>query len=353
MKKSFGKISDKAGLPPGSLVHVGQYSEDPIRFYWMDYDETGFKEREGNAITEKAQQPGEKNVHWLHLNGVHQPELIRQIGEQHEIHSLTLEDILNTEHRPKLDETDDGFFLIAKMPTLAEEGTISFESVNILLGDFGVATFVTGDQDPFIPIRSRIRNGTGKIRKRDHDYLVYTLLDSVVDCYLVVIEQLQDKILEFEEEVLYNAQPESLLQLQTLQRTILQLRQVVQPMRDMVAKLCRIDDQLINESTRKYFEDVLDHMNAVSANTDHFRELLTSILELHVSMMNTKMNQVVQLLTVFAAIFMPLTFLAGIYGMNFRYMPGLENQYGYFILLLLMVGLAISMIFFFRKRKWL
>ena len=207
--------------------------------------------------------------------------------------------------------------------------------------------------DPFVHIRSRIRNDAGKIRKRGSDYLVYALLDSVVDSYLVVIGQLQGEILEFEEEVLHDARPELLLKLQTLQRTVLQLRQVVQPMRDMVAKLCRIDDPLINESKKKYFEDVLDHMNAVSANTDHFRELLTSILELHVSMMNTKMNQVVQLLTVFAAIFLPLTFVAGIYGMNFRHMPELEHQYGYFIILLLMAGLAVSMVLFFRRKKWL
>lgn len=353
MTKKMGKISDKTGLPPGSLIHIGHFKEEPIHIFWMNYDESGCKEWEGTGLTEKTLPQGEKNIHWLHLNGVHQPEVIELIGEKHDIHSLLLEDILNTEHHPKLDETDDGLFLIAKKPSLTEEDGISFESVNIHLGDFGVATFVTSDRDPFEPVRSRIRNGNGKIRKRDHDYLVYALLDTVVDSYLIVIDQLQGRILEFEEEVLYNARPDSLLQFQTLQRTVLQLGQMVQPMRDVVAKLCRIDNQLINESTKKYFEDILDHMNAVSVNTHHFRELLSSILELHVSMMNTKMNQVVKLLTVFAAIFMPLTFLAGIYGMNFTYMPELEHPYGYFILLLLMAGVALTMVFFFRRRKWL
>lgn len=353
MKKHFDKISDKAGLPPGSLVHVGQPKEEPIQVSYMNYDETGWKELEWDEEIKNNPPPMQKGVHWLHLNGVHQPEVIEQIGRNLGIHCLTLEDILNTEHRPKLDENDAGFFLIAKRPVFTEEGDLSFETINILLGDFGVASFVSGDQDPFIPVRSRIKNGTGRIRKRAHDYLVYALLDSVVDSYLVIIDQLQGEIFEVEEEVLYDVRPESLLQLQTLLRTILHLRQVAQPMRDMVAKLCRIDTQLINESTKKYFEDTLDHMNAISANTDHFRELLTSILELHVSMMNTKMNQIVKLLTVFAAIFMPLTFIVGIYGMNFKNIPELEHQYGYYILLLLMTGTALLMVIFFKRKKWL
>lgn len=353
MTKSLEKISDKAWLPPGSLVHVGQVREHPTRAFIMDYDESGYEEWEGVVAVEKKLPTLEKEVRWIHLDGVHQPEVIKQIGETYSIHNLTLEDILNTEHRPKIDETDDGFFLIAKRPTLREEGTIIFTSVNIIFGDFGVISLADVDEDPFSHVRSRIRNASGKIRKRGGDYLVYTLLDTVIDSYLIVIDQLHDQILQLEEEALHNTRPESLVRLQSLQRIVLQLRQMVQPMRDMVAKLCRIDDQLIDDSTKKYFQDVLDHITAVSANTDHFRELLTSILELHVSMMNNRMNQIVKLLTVFAAIFMPLTFIVGIYGMNFKYMPELDYRYGYFFSLLFMAVLSILMVLFFRRKKWL
>ena len=350
MKESLGKISDKAWLPPGSLVHVGQAREREIRVFIMDYDEFGCEEWEGIAA-EKKLPTLEKEVRWTHFDGVHQPEAVRHIGETYGIHNLILEDILNTEHRPKLDETDDCIFLIAKIPILDKESAISFKSISILLGDFGVVSFV--DKDPFLHVRTRIRNAAGKIRKRGRDYLVYTLLDTVVDAYFIVIDQLQEEILQLEEEVLHDVPSVSLQRLQALQRTILQLRQVVQPMRDVVATLCRIDDPLIGESTRKYFEDILDHIIAISANTDHFRELLTSILELHVSMMNTRMNQIVKLLTLFAAIFMPLTFMAGIYGMNFKYIPELNYRYSYFFTLLLMAVIAVLMVFFFRRKKWL
>ena len=353
MKQSLEKISDKAWLPPGSLVHVGQVRSERIHAFTMDYDESGCDEWDG-VIEEERQLPDlERRIRWIHLDGVHQPESVRLIGEIHGIHALTLEDILNTEHRPKLDETDEGFFLIAKKPLLNQDGSISFETISIVLGDFGVVSFTSSDEDPFSPVRSRIRNGTGRIRKRGRDYLVYALVDTIIDSYYLVMDQLQDEILQLEEEALRNPRSESLLRLQHLQRYILQLRQVVRPMQDMVAALCRIEDPFIVESTRKYFEDVLDHIVAISANTDHFREMVTAIFEMHVSMMNTRMNQVVQLLTVFAAIFMPLTFMAGIYGMNFKYMPELDHRYGYFITLLLMVIVAITMVLFFRRKKWL
>lgn len=353
MKENLEKVSDKAGLPPGSLVHVGQVKDGPIHVFTMDYDESGCEEWESVAGMEKNLPVQGKKVRWVHLDGVYQPEAVRLIGEMHGIHALTLEDILNTEHRPKFDETDAGLFLVTKKPVLNGEGFISFESISILLGDFGVLSFASTDEDPFLPIRTRIRNGMGKVRKRGRDYLFYALLDAVIDSYFIVIDQLQEEILRFEEEALHNARSESLLRLQNLQRNLLHLRQVVRPMRDMVAALCRIDDPLVDDSTKKYFEDVLDHIVAISANTDHLTEKLSSLFDLYVSMMNNRMNQVVQLLTVFAAIFMPLTFMAGIYGMNFKYMPELDHRYGYFITLFLMIVVAVSLMIFFRWKKWL
>ncbi len=352
MKKTIEKISDKAWLPPGSLVYVGQVKNQPIRIVGMDYDESGCEEWEGVTVDEKLPTK-KKEVHWIHLDGVHQPEVVKSIGEIYGIHALTLEDILNTEHRPKLDETDECFFLIVKQPVFNEERALSFRSISILLGNFGVISFTDTDEDLFKSVRSRIRSANGRIRKQGPDYLLYSLLDTVIDSYLVVMDQIQEEILQLEEKVLHNAESDSLQQLQNLQRTVLQLQQVIRPSRDLTTALCRIDDPFINESTKKYFEDVLDHILAISANTDHFREMLSSILNLYISMMNTKMNQVVHLLTVFAAIFMPLTFIAGIYGMNFKYMPELDHPYGYFITLFLMLVVVISMILFFRQKKWL
>lgn len=352
MKKNIEKISEKAWLPPGSLVYVGQVKNQPIRIVGMDYDESGCEEWESVTVDEKLPSK-KKEVHWIHLDGVHQPEVVKSIGDIYGIHALTLEDILNTEHRPKLDETDECFFLIVKQPVFNEERSLSFRSISILLGDFGVLSFTDTDEDPFKSVRSRIHSATGRIRKKGPDYLIYALLDTVIDSYLVVMDKIQEEILLLEEKTLHNAESESLQHLQNLQRTILELQHVIRPTRDLMSALCRIDAPFINESTKKYFEDVLDHILAISANNDHFREMLSSILNLHISMMNTKMNQVVHLLTVFAAIFMPLTFIAGIYGMNFKYMPELDHPYAYFITLVLMLTIVISMIIFFRQKKWL
>ena len=352
MQKNLKKRSHKAGMPPGTLIHVGDVKEKAIHVSVMLYGEEGYSEWEGPATPDKELPAQGDKIRWVHLDGVHHPEVVRMIGELHGIHALTMEDILNTEHRPKLDETDEGLFLIVKMPTADSAGTITFTSVSILLGDFGVISFSDADEDPFAGVRERIRGGAGRIRKRGSDYLVYGLLDIVVDTYFIVIDQMQEEILLLEEE-LYLARSQSLLRLQNLQRNVLMLRHVAMPMRDTVAALCRIDDPLIREPTKKYFADALDHIIAVSASTDQFGELLTSMLELHLSMVNTKMNQVVKMLTVFAAIFMPLTFIAGLYGMNFTYMPELSFRYGYFIVLFVMLALAVSMVLFFWRRQWL
>ena len=350
---SKSKRSDKIGLPPGSLIHVGHVREEPIHIYTMAYDEANCLES-ADDISKGLKLPAqEKEVCWTHLDGVHLPEAVKKVGEIYGIHPLTLEDILNTEHHPKMDETDEGIFLVTKKPIINKNGSLSFTSISIILGNFGVISFSDDGEDPFQYVRQRIRSGSGKIRKRGKDYLLYALLDTVVDSYFVVLDQLQEAILRFEQDALSNNQSESFQNFQKLQHNVLQLNQVVKPMRDMVGKLCRIDDPVINESTKKYFEDILDHIVAVSANTEHFRELLTSVLELHISMENTKMNQIVKLLTVFAAIFMPLTFIAGLYGMNFRYMPELDWRYGYFIIVSVMGVIACSMMLFFRLKKWL
>lgn len=343
---------EKIGLCPGSLVYVGAKKTDKVRITVTRYNEIRCEEQ----IIENFDSWDPKSpdsLLWIHVSGLHQTEVIENIGISQRIHPLILEDILNTAQRPKLEEYDDCLFMAMKIFYCdAAEENILFEQFSLILLSDRVISFQEGEEDIFEPVRKRIRNPQSRIRKTGSDYLAYTLLDAVVDQYFRVAEILEDRIEAVEERLFADLSPEVIQDIHELKREILFLHKTVLPVRTFVGSLERIDSPLIRASTHVYIRDLYDHIIQISDTVETFREISTSLLDIYHSGLSNRMNEVMKVLTVIATIFIPLTFIAGIYGMNFRYMPELEWRWGYPLIWLIIILIAVFMLLYFRKKNW-
>lgn len=344
----------KAGLPPGTLVHVGERKTETVKITVIDYDESNFESKQITKVEECYPFKDKQTITWVNVDGIHDVEVIEKIGKNYGIHPLLLEDILNTEQRPKIEDFDDYLFLVLKMLSFSEEQKeIQTEQVSIVLGPNYVISFQEHEGDVFDPVRDRIRNAKGRIRKMGADYLAYALLDSVVDSYFVILEKIGDKIEGVEEDLISNPDEGTLQTIHFLKREMIFLRRSVWPLREVISGMSRKDSSLVRESTDIFLRDVYDHTIQVIDTIENFRDMVSGMLDIYLSSISNRMNEVMKILTIFAAIFIPLTFIAGIYGMNFSYMPELAWKWGYFAVLALMVGIGISMVFYFRKKHWL
>ncbi len=354
MSRFFKKRSNTAGLPPGTLVHVGERKAEKVKITIIDYDEAQFQEREAKTIEECFPFRDKPTVTWINIDGMHQVDIIEKIGNHFNLHPLILEDILNTGQRPKMEDFDDYVFVVLKMLYIDEkEGEIRAEQVSLILGTNVVISFQEREGDVFNPIRERIRNAKGRIRKMGADYLAYALLDAIVDGYFIILENFGEMIESMEEELVSKPVPRTLQIIHDLKREMIFLRKSVWPLREVVSGLERGESSLINESTKIYLRDVYDHTIQVIDSVETFRDMVSGMLDIYLSSVSNRMNEVMKVLTIFASIFIPLTFMAGIYGMNFEYMPELKWRLSYPILLLVMAVAGISMLGYFRKRGWL
>jgi magnesium transporter len=354
MPKIFKKRSEKGGLPPGTLAYVGEKKVEKVLITVFDYYSERYEEKELKSIEECFSYKESPNVTWINIDGIHQVEIMEKIGNHFGIHPLILEDILNTRQRPKMDDLEDYVYLVLKMLTYNEEDdVIDAEQTSIILGQKFVISFQEKEGDVFEPIRERIRKNKGRIRKRGADYLAYALLDSVIDNYFKILEKIGERIEFLEEELVENPSTKTLQEIYGLKREMIFLRKSTWPLREVISELGRGESSLIKESTGIYLRDVYDHTIQVIDTVETFRDMLSGILEVYLSSISNRMNEVMKVLTIIATIFIPLTFLAGVYGMNFRYMPELEWHQGYFAVLFLMVIVGIVMVIYFRKKKWL
>jgi len=345
---------EKAGLPPGTLVHVGEKRVGKVRIRVIDYDESHFEEREVKSIEDCLPFREKPNVTWINIDGVNQLDIIEKIGEHFNIHPLVLEDIVNTGQRPKMEDFVDYIFMTLKMLHYSdEEKETKAEQVSLILGSNYVISFQENEGDVFDPIRERIRADKGRIRKMGPDYLAYALMDAVVDNYFTILEKLGDRIEDFEEELVVNPTPETLQAIHHLKREMIFLRKSVWPLREVINRLERWESSLINKSISIYLRDVYDHTIQVIDAIETFRDVLSGMLDIYLSSVSNRMNEVMKVLTIIATIFIPLTLIAGIYGMNFRFMPELEMPLGYPIILLSMFFVGMLMVAYFRKKKWL
>jgi magnesium transporter len=353
MQRILKTFSQKAGLPPGSLVHVGDAQAGEVKIKGFRYTETEFEEfavPDNEALLRLKEKEG---VIWLQVDGVHQPEKISAIGEAFSLHALTQEDILNTGQRPKIEEFDDYLFLVGKILSFDEAATVVLEKhfCLVLLPQM-IISFHEAGANIFAALENRLQKSNGKIRKKSADYLAYALFDAIVDNYFLVLEKVGAQIEELEEEILTEPCRESLEWLHFLKRELTILRKSVWPLRDVINSMVRSDSDLVREDTVKYFMDIYDHTMQVIETVEAFRDVAASLYDMYLSAISNRMNEVMKVLTVIATIFIPLTFIVGIYGMNFHYMPELAWKWGYFVTMAIMAILGLGMAFYFKKKDW-
>ena len=354
MPRVITKRSKKAGLPPGTLIHIGEKKAEKVRIRILDYDESQFEEKEAKTVEECFPFKDTPTITWINIDGIHEVEIIEKIGKHFGFHPLLLEDILNTEQRPKMEDHEDYIFIVVKMLYYdEEEHEIEAEQVSIILGSNFVISFQEKEDDVFNFVRDRIRNGKGRIRKAGADFLAYALVDAIVDHYFVIMEKIGEEIEVMEEELVTNPSPETLQAIHNLKREMISLRKSVWPVREVISGLERAESPLIHESTCIYLRDVYDHTIQVMDSVETFRDMVSGMLDIYLSSVSNKMNEVMKVLTIIATIFIPLTFIAGIYGMNFQYMPELQSKWGYPLVWLVMIAVLSSMIVYFKRKRWL
>jgi magnesium transporter len=351
--KIMRRTSSKVGLPPGSIVHVGEQKIEKVKITLTEYDENNVDSCEINSIEEIEPYTDTPQVTWVNVCGLHETEFIKQIGEKFNIHPLVLEDILNTETRPKLEISDNYVFITIKMLAYNdEEKQIDSEQVSFILGKNFVFSFLEKSDGIFNPIRDRIANQVGRIRKQAPDYLFYTLIDIVVDQYYLLLERIEERIELLDDEVISNTDKSQIQKIYNLKNELLLTRRSVWPLREIFTQIIREEPELINENVEPYLRDLLDHTFQITETVEIQREITNGLMETYLSLMSNKMNEVMKVLTVIATIFIPLTFIVGIYGMNFKYMPELELPWAYFAVWGVMIAVVVIMILYFKRRNW-
>lgn len=350
MPKFYKKIKG-IGIPPGSLEAVADEQKTTIRLF--DYNTKTFQEKVLTTVEESFLLKDTPTVSWIDIDGrdVH---IIQEINTHFGVHPLVLEDIVNRGQRPKIEDYDTYLFFVLKMIHFdAKNNDIDSEQVGLVLGEHFVISFQEREGNIFEPIRVRIREGKGRIRKMGADYLAYALFDAIVDHYFLVLEQLGGEIDQLEEELLEKLEQDMPLRIHKLKSQMIYLRKHIWPLREVLSHFERGDSKLVKKETRIFLRDVYDHTIQINETIEALRETLSGLHDIYLSSISNRMNEIMKILTLFAAIFIPLTFIVGIYGMNFENMPELKMKYGYFILLTVMALLGLGMFFFFKKRKWL
>lgn len=347
------KRSKKSGLPPGALVHIGDKKMEKTRITLIDYDESQFQEKEVKTVEECFPFKDKPTVTWINIDGIHQIDIIEKIGQHFGVHPLILEDILNTDQRPKMEDFDTYIYVVLKLLKYIENSDeIISEQVSLIIGTNFVISFMECEEDIFNSVRERIRTAKGHIRKMGADYLAYSLADAIVDNYFVIMEKLGEKIEVMEEELVTNPTRETLKSFHNLQRELIFLRKSVWPLREVVNGLQRGESSLIHESTRIYLRDIYDHTIEVIDLIEGLRDTVSRMLDIYLSSISNKLNEIMKVLTIIATIFIPLTFIAGVYGMNFEYMPELKWRWGYPVIWIIMAAIGILMLNYFRTKKW-
>ncbi len=346
------RISKKTGMPPGTLVHIGEVVTDEVQLHQTLYD------KENYSIT-RIGEPGKlstgsrNQVMWLEVCGLHRVDLIENLGNRLDISPMILEDVLNTEHRPKIDIQEKHIFVTMKHFRIQDNLELCVEQISFVLGEGFLVSFRERPSPLFEEVRERISGGIGKIRQRGPDYLLYALVDVIVDHQYSIAESITDRLDDLEEAVYENPDRELIEKNQMIRKDISSVRKALLPLQDDISKLIREEPDLLDEATARYYTDIQDHIIQILDMLDTCREITNEIRERYLSYLSYRMNQVMKLLTVITTIFIPLSFIAGIYGMNFANMPELSWKYGYFGVLGAMMAIMITMLVYFRRKKWI
>ena len=347
------KRGKKVGAAPGTLVHIGDISNALTEIHYIRYDQDAIHEQEIADVQQCAHEINAQQTGWFNIDGLHNPEVVRSLGERFSIHPLVQEDILNTDHRPKIEVHDDYLYIVIKALSFNQTSQrLQAEQISLIVGDNYLLTFCEQPGTVFDGVRARIRSGR-KIRELGPDYLAYALIDAVVDNYFLLLEQLGDAIEDLEEELIQRPAANIVHRIHHFKREMLLLRKAVWPMREVLSSLSRDEGIITSSDIRLYLRDVYDHSIHIIDNMETLRELLAGMLDLYVSSSSQRLNETMKTLTLFASIFMPLTFIAGVYGMNFDYMPELHWRWGYPLIMLVMAGCGAGLLYYFRRQRWL
>ncbi len=354
LERFFPSRTAKSGLPPGSIVHLGEKPEKKPCLSFTQYSGTSLTESPDVSLGLCPTDAELRPVTWIHLDGLHNTDLITQLGTRYDFHSLVLEDIVNTGHRPKLEELEDYIYIVIKSIDYDEQSEEVVPSqVNILFNRSAVFSFQESGAEFFTGIKRRLRNDKGKIRKKAGDYLAYALLDTIVDNYFAVVEKVGDRLENLEDAVLAHSAGSAMEEIHAFKLEVDILKRSIWPLREVVSHLEKLGRDFIEENNTKYFRDLYDHIIHLIDMIEILRDRILSLRDLNLAMISNKMNEIMKVLTVISTIFIPLTFIAGIYGMKFKYMPELEWRWGYFAVIAAMFACAAAMGLYFRTRKWM
>lgn len=353
-KRKLKKGGRKAGLPPGSLIkQVGEFSEIVELTYFL-YNAEEIEEEKFSNISELAALNRKNKTLWVNVSGLNNTEILKELGEMFDLHPLLLEDILNTDQRPKMDDFGDSVALTLRMLYHHQDTKeIEDEQITLILGEGFILSFQEMVGDVFDSVRERLRNSGGRIRKSGSDYLAYALTDVIVDQYFVMIEDLGEKVEVLEDEVFDNPSHEHYNRIHSLKREMIIFRKNIFPLREAISQIQKTSKPFVHIETQRFFSDVYDHVIHVLDLVESYRELNSGLKDIYFSSLSIQMNKVIQLLTIISTIFIPLTFIAGVYGMNFENMPELSWKNGYYFVLGFMLLVVVFMLLFFRRRKWL
>ncbi|MGM0568886.1 MAG: magnesium/cobalt transporter CorA [Elusimicrobiota bacterium] len=354
MKHKFTRVSERAGMPPGTLISSKREAKGPVTTEMINYTPSDIREKKLTRIEEGLEPANSDSITWININGIHDISVIEQAGRIFNLHPLLLEDILNPDQRAKIDDYGDYLYITLKMIYIEDPSDdIKFEQVSLIVGEKYVISFQERKGDVFNPVRNRLRSDKGRIRKMGADYLLYALIDSIVDNYFVIPEHFGDKIDTIEFQLLSEPSIETLQVIHKMKRELIFLRKAVWPLREVISNIERSESKIIKKTTALYLRDVYNHTIQVADTIETFRDMLSGMVDLYMSSLSNKTNEIMKVLTIIATIFIPLTFIAGVYGMNFKYMPELEWKASYFVVLGIMLAIGIGMLWFFRKKKWL
>lgn len=346
--------AETVGMAPGELVHVGERKAKKVGITLVDYDAKNYTEKRLRRVEESFPFRDDPKMTWINIDGIHDTKVIEKIGKHFMVHPLILEDILNTEQRPKIEEFQDHVFIVLKMMMYdMRDKEIKPEQVSIIFGKNFVISFLEKEGDIFETVKARLKVGKGKIRELGADYLAYTLMDVIVDHYFVTLEKMGEQIEELEDELLENPDQNALREIHSLRRQVIVLRRSIWPLREVVSSFQRLESKLVKRTVGIYLRDIYDHIIHIVDTIESYRDSLSGMLDIYLSSINNRMNSVMKVLTVITTIFIPLSFITGVYGMNFEYMPELQWEYGYFVVWGVILVTVITMLALFIRKKWL
>jgi len=354
MSRSLKYASDKKGLEPGALVHVGDIHQSVTRMTIVNYNPDHYEERSVSSLEEIAAYHDKKSITWVNVEGLSDASIVESIGQMFHIHPLVLEDILNTHQRPKLEEHENFIFVVLKclMPE-QNQFSVNYEQISLLLLDNFIFTFKEKADSLLTPVVKRIEKSRGRIRSAGADYLMYAVLDTIIDQNFEIMDQLDETLVSLEDQIFSNPNPTLLGRIHEIKMEVIKMRRYIAPIRDLTAGLLRSESELIQEPTRIYLRDVHDHILRIIESIETHRDILSSLLEIYLSSISSKLNEVMKVLTVFASVFIPLTFITGIYGMNFEDMPELKWSLGYPAIWGVFITTSAGLLYYFKRKGWI